>query len=768
MNSPHTSSIGIGGMTCAACVGRVERALNKVPGVQTCSVNLATESAHVQWQDGQDEATALPALRRAIRDAGYEPLSSDAAWSDDPSPWQGFMPIAWGLALSLPLTLPMFAALWGSDFMLPAWLQLALATPVQFILGARFYKGAWHALKNASTNMDVLVALGTSAAWLLSVWLGWGVSHHGHEPHLYFEGAAVVITLVRLGKWLEERIKRQTTAAIRALHRLRPQVAQLEDALSPSGVRDLPVDELRVGDVVLVKAGSAMPADGCVVSGRSAVNESMLTGEPLPVSKQEGDGVTGGSLNGEGLLRVRVTAVGAQSMLSRIIARVEQAQAEKAPIQRLVDRVSEVFVPAVLLLALITLLAWRWWGAPWDEALVHAVSVMVIACPCAMGLATPTALVAGTGLAAGRGILIRDAQVLELAHSLQAVVFDKTGTLTLGEPIVDEVWTPTQGAQAMPTQSDAHVAIDEATLRAWSVALGLQQASDHPLAKAVMAQAQILGRGWVHSHGEGSAWVPAPMSSVEVLPGRGVKGQLDDAWGGAVCEFSRWSAWQDHCDDPAAHAFVARQFERGATVSALVHCAPGPVRVLMLMAFSDQLKPNAEQVVHALHAQGLQVWVMSGDQAAAVGHVAKALQLAPEFCLSALSPEGKAERIAALRAQGLRVAFVGDGINDASAMAAADVGIAMASAQSGSDVVLSTAGMTLLRGDLTLVPLSMALSSLTFKKIRQNLFWAFAYNVAGLPLAALGVLSPMVAGAAMALSSVSVMLNSAALRRSRL
>ncbi len=772
MSRTQTSSIGIGGMTCAACVGRVERALSKVPGVQTCSVNLATESAHVQWQEGQDEAAVLPVLRRAIRDAGYEPRSSEATWSDDPSPWQGFMPIAFGLVLSLPLTFPMFAALWGSNFMLPAWLQLALATPVQFILGARFYKGAWHALKNASTNMDVLVALGTSSAWLLSVWLGWGVSHHGHEPHLYFEGAAVVITLVRLGKWLEERIKRQTTAAIRALHRLRPQVALLEDALSPSGVRDLPVDELRLGDVVLVKAGAAMPADGCVVSGRSSVNESMLTGEPLPVSKQEGDAVTGGSLNGEGLLRVRVTAVGAQSMLARIISRVEQAQAEKAPIQRLVDRVSEVFVPAVLLLALITLLAWRWWGVSWDEALVHAVSVMVIACPCAMGLATPTALVAGTGLAAGRGILIRDAQVLELAHSLQAVVFDKTGTLTRGEPVVDEVWTPTQGAQVLSLQADAQVVMDEATQRAWSVALALQQASDHPLAKAVIAQAQViaqsLAQGLGHSPGEGSALLPAPMTSVEVLPGRGVKGQLDDAWGGAACELSRWSAWQDQCDEPAAHAFVAQQFQRGATVSALVQSSPGPVRVLMLMAFTDQLKPNAAEVVHALKAQGLQVWLMSGDQSAAVHHVAKTLQLAPDFCLAALSPEGKAEHIAALRAQGLRVAFVGDGINDAPALAAADVGIAMASAQSGSDVVLSTAGMTLLRGDLTLVPVSMALSSRTFKKIRQNLFWAFAYNVAGLPLAALGVLSPMVAGAAMALSSVSVMLNSAALRRSKL
>lgn len=746
MNPTTASTLGIGGMTCSACVGRVERALAQVPGVTSCSVNLATESAHLSFASEADAQAAAPLLRRAVRDAGYEPRSSEAAWRDDPSPWQGFFPIAVGLALSFPLTWPMLASLWGGSFMLPAWLQLALATPVQFILGARFYTGAWHALKNGSTNMDVLVALGTSASWLLSVWLGWGGEHPQHEPHLYFEGAAVVITLVRLGKWLEERIKRQTTAAIRALHRLRPQVAQLEDALSPSGVRELPVDELRVGDVVLVRAGAAIPADGVVVSGRSSVNESMLTGEPLPVSKQEGDGVTGASLNGEGLLRVRVNAVGAQSMLSRIIARVEQAQAEKAPIQRLVDRISEVFVPAVLLLAVFTLVGWRLWGAPWEVALVHAVSVMVIACPCAMGLATPTALVAGTGLAARRGILIRDAQVLELAHGLQVVAFDKTGTLTRGEPVVDGVWWPTAGAHDS----------DLAMRQAWSVALGLQQASDHPLAKAVVDRALAMGA------------VPADMASVEVLPGRGVKGQLAEALGGAVCELSRWSAWQDQLGDPQANAFVAEQFQRGATVSALVQCSPGPARLLMLLAFTDLLKPHAPQVVQALHDQGLHVWVMSGDQSAAVEHIAKALTLSPSVCLSALSPEGKAERIAALRAQGLRVAFVGDGINDAPALAAADVGIAMASAKGGSDVVLSTAGMTLLRGDLSLVPLSMALSALTFKKIRQNLFWAFAYNVAGLPLAALGVLSPMVAGAAMALSSVSVMLNSAALRRARL
>jgi Cu+-exporting ATPase len=520
------------------------------------------------------------------------------------------------------------------------------------------------------------------------------------------------------------------------------------------GERDLPVDELRVGDAVWVRAGESLPADGVVVSGRSSVNEAMLTGEPLPVAKQEGDPVTGGSLNGEGLLKVRVQAVGAQSMLSRIIARVEQAQAEKAPIQRIVDRVSEVFVPAVLLLALVTLIGWRLGGAPWEQALVHAVSVMVIACPCAMGLATPTALVAGTGLAATRGILIRDAQVLELAHSLDGVVFDKTGTLTRGEPIVDAAWSPEWADQALAIPNDSR--LGSAWSKAWSLALSLQQASDHPLAKAVVRHVHALGLS------------PLPMQSLEVLPGRGVKGQLANDSEGTVFELSRWSAWQSHFDDAGARAFVEQQASRGATVSVLVSSGVGTVQLLMLMAFTDELKPNAAQVVQRLHDQVLQVWLMSGDQAPAVNHVANALRVSPEQCHSALSPEGKAERIAQLRTQGLRVAFVGDGINDAPALASADVGMAMATAQSGSDVVLSTAGMTLLRGDLDLVPVALSLSSLTFKKIRQNLFWAFAYNVAGLPLAALGVLSPMVAGAAMALSSVSVMLNSAALRRSKL
>lgn len=736
----HTSDVGIGGMTCAACVGRVERALAKVPGVASCAVNLATESAHVSWAPGQDATVALPLIKRAIRDAGYEPRASEQVWADDPQPWQGFLPIALGLALSLPLTLPMLASWVGSDFMLSPAVQFALATPVQFILGARFYSGAWAALRSGSANMDVLVALGTSSAWLLSLWLWWlsgQAGHASHSPHLYFEGAAVVITLVRLGKWLEERIKRQTTAAIRALHRLRPQQAHLEDPLDPAGERDLPVDELRVGDVLRVRAGEAIPADGVVVQGRSSVDEAMLTGEPLPVPKAEGDALTGGSLNGEGLLRMRVQAVGAESLLSRIIARVVQAQAEKAPIQRLVDRVSEVFVPVVLVVAVFTLLAWRWWGLPWEQALVHAVSVLVIACPCAMGLATPTALVAGTGLAAKRGILIRDAQVLELAHHLDVVVFDKTGTLTLGSPIVRASWFPP--------------GVDEQSVsQAWSLALGLQSASDHPLAKAVVSHAQGLGLS------------AAMFDAAEVLPGRGVRGQVGDA----VYELSRLNAFEG-LELSAAQSFVNEQAAMGATLSALVQTSPGAPRVLLLMAFTDQLKPQAVTVVQSLLARGLQVLIMSGDQAPSVHHIAKQLNLPESACHFGMSPEGKANLMAELRARGQHVAFVGDGINDAPALAAADVGMAMANAQGGSDVVMSTAGMTLLRGDLTLIPQALSISSLTLHKIRQNLFWAFAYNVAGIPLAALGVLSPMVAGAAMALSSVSVMLNSASLRRAR-
>jgi Cu+-exporting ATPase len=396
MNTPETTSpsidIGIGGMTCASCSSRVERALKKVPGVQEATVNLATESARITFAAGEQMEARL---RRAVRDAGYEPRTPaqmDAA--DDASPWAGFAPVAIGLVLSAPLVLPMLGDLFGQHWMLPAWVQFMLATPVQFILGARFYKAGWHALLALTGNMDLLVAIGTTAGWALSMWL-WLTAAPGTSPHLYFEGSAVVVTLVLLGKFLEARAKRQTTTAIRALHALRPDVAHL---IGLDGEVDVPVAEVLVGDRIVVKPGERFPVDGALLEGQTQVDESMLTGEPLPVPREPGDRLTGGSINGEGRVVLQVTAVGSETVLSRIIRLVEDAQAAKAPIQRLVDQVAAVFVPVVLVVALATLLTWLWWaGAPFETAVIHAVAVLVIACPCALGLATPAAIMAGTG-----------------------------------------------------------------------------------------------------------------------------------------------------------------------------------------------------------------------------------------------------------------------------------------------------------------------------------------------------------------------------------
>ena len=726
-SAPQTYDIGIGGMTCASCVARVERALGKLPGVQSVSVNLATESAHVTVCD---LGTTEGALRRTIRDAGYEPRASDDSEALRPrGAWEGFAPVAWGLALSAPLVLPMAGELAGQHWMLPAWLQFALATPVQFVLGARFYKAGWHALKALTGNMDLLVAIGTSAGWLLSLWL-WLSAHPGHAPHLYFEGSAVVITLVLLGKWLEARAKRQTTEAIRALHALRPDTAHL---LSAEGEQDVPLAELRVGDVLRVRPGERVPADGAITEGQSQVDESMLTGEPLPVAKGPGDGLTGGSINGEGLLTLRVSAVGHESVLSRIIRLVEDAQAAKAPIQRLVDRVAEVFVPVVMALALLTGLAWAWQGAGYEQALIHAVAVLVIACPCALGLATPAAIMAGTGVAARHGILIKDAQALERAHQVQTVAFDKTGTLTVGQPrLVGQVAAP----GAAPEE-------------ALALAAALQSGSEHPLARAVLAAAQGL---------------PVPVAQqLQAVPGRGVQARVGERE--LLLGSLRWLQAEGLPAQAWAQA-LAPFLQQGASVSALAERVAGSaaLRPLLLLAFGDEPKPGAQQALAALRARGLHLVMISGDNRAAAEAMARRLGLRPEEgeVMAEVLPGDKAQAVARLREGGRVVAMVGDGVNDAPALAAADVGLAMGN---GTDVAMHAASITLMRGDVALVGAALDISARTVAKIRQNLFWAFAYNTAGIPLAALGYLSPMIAGAAMALSSVSVMGNALLLKR---
>jgi P-type Cu+ transporter len=720
--TPDLLDLGIGGMTCASCVTRVERALKKVPGVQEATVNLATESARVTFAQGEQIEARL---RRAVRDAGYEPRTAQEAEAKDVSPWAGFGPVAVGLLLSLPLIAPMVGDLIGRHWMLAAWLQFALATPVQFILGARFYKAGWHALKAGTGNMDLLVAIGTTAGWGLSVWLWLSAG----TQHLYFEASAVVVTLVLLGKWLETRAKRQTTAAIRALHALRPEFAHV---LGKDGSEsDVPVAELLKGDRVVIRPGERIAADGNVKEGRTQVDESMLTGEPLPVAKTEGAKLTGGSINGDGRVVMAVSAVGHETVLAQIIRLVEDAQAAKAPIQRLVDQVSAVFVPVVLAIGALTLIGWLAAGVPMETALIRAVAVLVIACPCALGLATPAAIMAGTGMAAKHGVLIKDAQALELAHKVQVVAFDKTGTLTVGRPrLVEFIVAPGSDRSQWLT-----------------AAASLQSGSEHPLARAVVASAQEQGIAI------------AQPTNVQAVPGRGTEGEVA---GAAVLVGSlRWI--EDLGVALGAMASDAQRLQsQGATLSALVERTESGLVLRALMAFADEPKPGAREALQLLKDRGVRVVMISGDNRAAALAMGERLGLAAADVMADVLPGDKAAQVAALRSGGHVVAMVGDGVNDAPALAAADVGMAMAT---GTDVAMHAAGVTLMRGDVGLVAAALDISHLTVRKIRQNLFWAFAYNVAGIPLAALGFLNPVVAGAAMALSSVSVMSNALLLRR---
>ena len=749
--SELSCDIGIGGMTCASCVARVERAISKLTDVKSVSVNLATESARVIWNDTPKDIanmqTQQARLRRAVRDAGYEPLAAEHLEQAPVGAWAGFGPVAFGLLLSAPLVLPMLGDALGKHWMLPALWQFVLATPVQFILGARFYKAGWHALLAGSGNMDLLVAIGTTAGWLLSMWL-WLTAPAGHMVHLYFEGSAVVITLVLLGKWLEARAKRQTTDAIRALHALRPEKARV---ITLDGELEIPIQELLLNDRMVVLPGERFAADGLVLEGQTQVDEAMLTGEPLPVHKSAGSRVTGGSINGEGRVVVDVCATGTSTVLANIIRLVEDAQAAKAPIQRLVDQVSAVFVPVVMVLAVLTCLAWWLTGHSMEVSLIHSVAVLVIACPCALGLATPAAIMAGTGVAAKHGILIKDAQALEVAHKVDTVAFDKTGTLTVGQPRLISL-TRVNFDESLASFSDAQLL---------SMAASLQSGSEHPLAHAVMAAAKAQQLN-----------VSAP-ESFKAVPGFGSEGQVQGH--SLLLGSQRWMT-QLHVSTRSWQDEVNRLQSAGFTVSVLAQRIDSEVKALAILAFGDEPKPGVQNALKVLRARGLRLVMISGDNQGAAMAMAARLGLMPDEVFAEVLPSDKAALVRNLQtdAQGHRhvLAFVGDGINDAPALAAADVGLAMANIsvdghRGGTDVAMQAAGITLMRGDVALVASALNISARTVAKIRQNLFWAFAYNAAGIPLAALGYLSPVVAGAAMALSSVSVMTNALLLKRWR-
>ncbi|MFM0044605.1 heavy metal translocating P-type ATPase [Paraburkholderia sediminicola] len=783
----HATELAIGGMTCASCAMRVEKALAKVPGVAGVSVNLATETATVNLSDAAASADAeTDALIAAVKKAGYEatlmaPPDTSASAVDTPAltataskrnqTRRELTAVLASAVLTLPLVLPMVGEWFGLHAMLSPWLQFALASIVQFVFGARFYRAAYRAVRAGAGNMDLLVALGTSAAYGISVYEL--ATHPGDMTHLYFEASAVVITLVRFGKWLEARAKRQTTDAIRALNALRPDRARIRVGADE---REVPLAQVRVGTVVIVRPGERVPVDGAVLEGRTHIDESLITGESLPVPKQATDRVTAGSINGEGAIAVTTTAIGAETTLARIIRLVESAQAEKAPIQRLVDRVSEIFVPAILAIAALTLVGWLIAGAGGETAILNAVAVLVIACPCALGLATPAAIMAGTGVAARHGVLIKDAEALETAHRVNIVAFDKTGTLTLGQPSVTAF------------EAIGDIERDEAL----ALAAAVQRQSDHPLARAVVkayeaAQAGnlqddnavevSLANGGVEALGDnapgasasvavakGAAELPVALrtastvSAARAVPGRGVEADID----GRTLALGS-TRWLNELGIPLPPQLAerAKQLEAaGNTVSWLMQRAPLAPTALALIAFGDTVKPTARAAIERLTQMGIKSVLVTGDNAGSAASVAQALGIAEVH--AEVLPDDKARVIRDLkiRSAGI-VAMVGDGINDAPALAAADIGIAMAT---GTDVAMQAAGITLMRGDPALVADAIDISRRTWRKIQQNLFWAFVYNLIGIPLAALGLLNPMLAGAAMAFSSVSVVTNALLLR----
>ena len=753
MNTPTATNssfytLDIGGMTCASCVGRVEKALGKIPGLEAATVNLATEQARIRLKT--DSLTTIGDVIAAVEKTGYEAKlsSSKGPHSEKPpkSFWaaDGLGRVVMSFALSAPLFLPMFLMPFGIHWSLsPLW-QLALATPVQFILGWRFYNAGFKSLMAGVGNMDLLVALGTSSAYGLSVYLMLTSTHAQHE--LYFEGAAVIICMVLLGKWLEARAKRQTSEAIRALQKLWPEHAKVLDPaleINPNTAldqyRDLPLDQVLPKDRVLVLPGERIPVDGIILMGASHVDESLLTGESEPLKKQVGSTVIGGALNGEAALVIEAQAVGVESVLSKIINLVEEAQTQKAPIQKLVDQVSAIFVPTVIMIAIITGIAnWLYLDSA-SIAILRAVSVLVIACPCALGLATPAAIMAGTGVAARFGILIKDPQVLEQAHRLDVVAFDKTGTLTIGHPRL---------LALIPLISSPESEI-------LATAAGLQLGSEHPLAKALLDAAKEQNI------------TPVANSESKALPGIGIEGIPNvGPWAGKRLCLQSIASLDQHPQHQAILARAQACFNLGQTVSVLMN-AELPSSPIALLAFGDELKPNAKAAIAGLRQLNIRTVMLSGDNKASAARVAQSLGIDEVF--GQIMPGNKAEIIQQLQMRDARkkrhwVAMVGDGVNDAPALASADVGMAMST---GTDVAMQAAGITLMRGDLSLVADAIDISKRTWNKIRQNLFWAFIFNATGIPLAALGYLSPMLAGSAMALSSFCVLSNALLLKRWR-
>lgn len=713
--------LDIGDMSCAACVGRVEKALLAVPGVLAARVSLPAETADVTIASGLTTAADLVA---AVEEAGYQ--AKARVGDSKAAPERGEARETWTMIGALVLSLP-FAANMAYEIatgapLLPPILQLVFASPVFFVAGARFHVGAYKALRAGAANMDVLVSLGSTAAFGLALWR----MAQGHAHHLTFEAAALVIAFVLFGKWLEARARRATGGAVAALAALRPPIARI---IKDGVETESPVDAIKAGDVIAVRPGERIPADGVIVSGRSEIDESMLTGESRPVEKAAGDDVAGGSVNGAGRLEIRATTVGSASRLSRIIRLVERAQSSKAPIQHTVDKVASIFVPAVVALAVLTFVGWKVFvGADFETALVNAISLLVVSCPCALGLATPAAVAVGMGAGARSGILVKDASALDLARKVQTVVFDKTGTLTKGRPVVSDI-----------------VALDGDAPDLLRLAASAEQGSEHALGRAIVARAKQESVDLL------------TLDAFEARPGRGLEARL----GAQTAHVGNLALMQEIAVDAGELRSRAEAIEgQGGTAFyvAVADAGESP-RLIGLIATSDELRPEAADTLARLRALGVRPAMLTGDSAAVAR--AFAAKLGDIDVVAGVPPEGKAAEIRRLREGGRVVAMVGDGVNDAPPLAEADVGIAMGA---GSETALEAASVALPGDDLAKVVALIDLSRVTASKIGQNLFLAFAYNVVMIPAAAAGMLSPVAAGAAMALSSVSVVTNALLLR----
>lgn len=720
--------LNVNGMTCAGCAANVEKALVAVPGVVSATVNLALEQAKVTMLGSSLDTDTLI---KAVSDAGYqatlrstqseirreqERLKADA---DANQLRHETRMLVIAASLTAPLLLMMILPPLGIPYHVPAWLQVVLCGPVQFWIGARFYRGAWRALKAKSANMDVLVALGTTAAFALSAWI---VFRNGFETTapLYFEASAIIITLIMAGKLIETRAKRGTTQAIRTLMALRPEQARV---LRDDRIIEVGVEDVLLNEIVVVRPGERIPVDGSITQGRSDIDEQLITGESMPVAKTIGDHVVGGAVNGSGELHIQVSRVGEDTTLAKIVRLVENAQSGKAPIQRLVDKVSAVFVPVVVAIATIAFLGWLLAGADFEIAVINAVSVLVIACPCALGLATPTAIVAGTGAAARAGILIKDVGVLERAYDVGVVAFDKTGTLTRGEPVVTDI-----------------VSLDGPEDEMLRLASSVQQSSEHPLARAVVSAASERNITF------GAA------KDVMARVGLGVEGRVD---GQQVLIGNRQMMKDEGVSFDNTRSLLDGLEGDGKT--AVMIATRG--KVIGVLGIRDEIRPESSNAVRALANQGIQTLMISGDAKSVAQAISR--QLGINDARGELKPDQKVEAIKQLQDRGQLVAMVGDGINDAPALAQSDVGIAMGS---GSDAAMESAAITLMRPDPRLVAAAFDITRATWNRIKWNLFWAFAFNAVGLPLAAAGYLSPAIAGGAMALSSICVVSSSLLLR----